>query len=133
VQVFEQGYDFRHGMALAIPVLVTDLLVRVTWTFKGRFYHDRPWEDCIPSASNPELRRMLLVGHGTLCIVDGADAALRSGGDMIRFMLRTNLIGWARFGTLAVKELKAWYRAGGLDVDAVDAYLDAEYEHLLAQ
>jgi hypothetical protein len=75
---------------------------------------------------------MLLVGHGTLCVVDGTDAALRSGGDMIQFMLRANMIGWARFGTLALKELRVWYRAGGLDVDAVDGYLDAEYERLLA-
>ncbi|MCR6630167.1 MAG: hypothetical protein NVV74_09030 [Magnetospirillum sp.] len=131
VQVFEKGYDFRHGMALAIPVLVTELLIRVMWTFKQRFHHDRPWTECVPSAANPELRRMLLVGHGTLCVVDGADAALRSGGDMIQFMLRSNLIGWARFGTLALKELRAWYRAGGLDVEAVDAYLEMEYERLL--
>lgn len=131
VQVFEKGYDFRHGMALAIPVLVTELLIRVMWTFKQRFHHDRPWTECVPSAANPELRRMLLVGHGTLCIVDGADAAIRSGGDMIQFMLRSNLIGWARFGTLALKELRAWYKAGSLDVEAVDAYLDVEYERLL--
>lgn len=132
VQVFEQGYDFRHGIALAIPVLVTELLTRVMWTFKRRFHHDLPWSECLPSANNPELRRMLLVGHGTLCIVDGADAAIRSGGDIIQFMLRANIIGWARFGTLALKELKAWCRAGGLDTEAVDQYLDAEYERLLA-
>lgn len=35
----------------------------------------------------------------TLCIVDGADAAIHSGGDMIQFMLRANVIDWARFGT----------------------------------
>lgn len=132
VRVFEQGYDLRHGMALAIPVLVTELLIRVMWTFKQRFYHGLPWGECLPSANNPELRRMLLVGHGTLCIIDGADAAIRSKGYMIQFMLRANIIGWARFGTLALKELKAWCRAGGLDTEAVDQYLDAEYERLLA-
>jgi len=75
---------------------------------------------------------MLLVGHGALCIVDGVDAAIRSGGLIIPFMLRCNLIGGARFGTLALKELGACYRSGGLDIDAVDGYLDAEYERLLA-
>ncbi|MGE4339716.1 MAG: hypothetical protein AB7E55_27695 [Pigmentiphaga sp.] len=131
VQVFEQGYDFRHGTALAIPVMVTELLTRVMWTFKRRFHHGLPWGECLPSANNPELRRMLLVGHGTLCIVDGVDAAIRSGGEMIQFMLRANIIGWARFGTLALKEVKAWYISGSMDVDAVDAYLDAECERLL--
>lgn len=132
VQVFEEGYDFRHGMALAIPVLVTELLTRMTWVIKQRFYHKKSWNDCIPSANNPELRRMLLIGHGSLCLVDTTDAALRSGGDIIQFMLRSNLLAWARFGTLALKELNAWYRKGEIDVETVDTYLDAEYTRLLA-
>lgn len=132
VQVFEQGYDFRHGMALAIPVMVTELLTRIMWTFKRRFSHGLTWGECLPSANNPELRRMLLVGHGTLCIVDGVDAALRSGGEMINFMLRANLIAWARFGSLALKELRASYGAGSLDTEAVDEYLEKEYQRLLS-
>ncbi|HHW2589764.1 TPA: hypothetical protein ACUUDZ_005739, partial [Pseudomonas aeruginosa] len=60
VQVFEQGYDLRHGLAMAIPVLLSELLTRVTWVVKQRFYHQKDWSECIPSASNPELRRMLL-------------------------------------------------------------------------
>src|SRR5690606_15576883 len=43
VQVFEKGYDFRHGIALAIPVLVAELLTRLGWVLKQRFYHERPW------------------------------------------------------------------------------------------
>lgn len=132
VQVFEQGYDLRHGMALAIPVLVTELLTRLMWGVKQHIYHKRPWDKCISTDNNPELRRMLLIGHGTLCVVDTTDAALRSGGDMIQFMLRSNLIAWVRFGTTALKELKAWYQEGTLDVDAVDAYLEAEYVRLLS-
>lgn len=130
-QVFEKGYDLRHGIALAIPVLITELLTRLMWTIKQRFYHQKKWGDCIPSASNPELRRMLLVAHGSLCLIDAGDAALRSGGDMIQFLLRTNIIGWARFGTLALKEVYAWHNAGHIKADAVDEYLDAEYEKML--
>lgn len=133
VRVFEEGYDFRHGMALAVPVLVTELLTRIMWVVKQRFYHETPWNECLPSAHNPELRRMLLIAHGSLCLVDTTDATLRSGGDMIQFMLRSNLIAWARFGTIALKELNAWYHQGGLDVEAVDEYLDAEYVRLLAK
>ena len=132
VQVFEQGYDFRHGIALSIPVIVTELLTRAAWTFKQGFVHNRPWGECLPLSDAPELRRMLLIGHGCLCLVDGADAALRSGGEIIQFMLRSNLLAWARFGTLAMKELKAWYGEGALDDEAVDAYLDAEYRRLLS-
>lgn len=131
VQVFEKGYDLRHGLAMAIPVLTTELLVRITWTVKQRCYHKKAWGECIPSATNPELRRMLLVAHGTLCLMDAGDAALRSGGEMIQFLLRTNLIGWVRFGTLAVKELHVWYKAGGIDVSAVDEYLDQDLRRML--
>jgi hypothetical protein len=130
VKVFESGYDLRHGMAMAIPVLITELLTRMMWVIKQRFYQKQDWRDCIPTAGNPELRRMLLIGHGTLCLIDTTDAALRSGGNIVAFMLRSNLLAWARFGTLAIKEVKACYMAGSLDVEAVDAYLDAEYERL---
>lgn len=131
VQVFEKGYDFRHGLALAIPVLITELLTRIMWVAKQRCYHKKPWKDCIPSGNNPELRRMLLVAHGSLCLVDTGDAALRSGGDMVSFLLRTNVIGWARFGHLAMKEVYAWHNAGHIDADAVDDYLDNEYKKML--
>jgi len=132
VLVFEQGYDLRHGMALAIPVLVTELLTRITYVFKQYIYNNKPFGECITSDSNPELRRMLLIAHGSLCLVDTADASLLSGGNIIQFMLRSNLIAWARFGTLALKELKACYSQGNLDDEAVDQYLDAEYARLLA-
>jgi len=130
-QVFEKGYDLRHGAAMAIPVLITELLTRLMWVCKQRFYHKQPWKDCVPSANKPELRRMLLVAHGTLCLIDAGDAALRSGGDMIQFLLRTNIIGWIRFGTLALKEVYAWYNAGHIDADAVDEYLEADYQKML--
>lgn len=132
-KVFEQGYDFRHGLAMAIPVLITELLTRVMWVCKKRFYHKADWADCIPTANNPELRRMLLVAHGSLCLVDAGDAALRSGGDMVQFLLRTNLIGWVRFGHLAYKEVIAWHKAGHINADAVDEYLEREYSQMLVK
>jgi hypothetical protein len=132
VRVFEQGYDLRHGFALSIPLLTTELLTRLMWSVKQAFFHDRPLPDCVPSAANPELRRMLMVAHGSLCMVDAADAGIRSGGDIVQFMLRSNLIAWARFGTLALREMNAWYAEGSLDIDAVDDYLDAEYRRMAA-
>lgn len=131
VKVFEQGYDLRHGLALAVPVMIAEVLTRISWSFKQRLYHKREWSDCIPRGSNPELRRMLLVSHGTLCMVDGIDAGLRSGGNIIQFMLRANILAWARFGTLAVKELRAWYFADKLDIEAANEHLDEEYKKLL--
>jgi hypothetical protein len=130
-KVFEEGYDARHGMAMAIPVVINELLIRFMYTMKAHFYHQKDWKDSIPSENIPELRRMLLVGHGTLCIMDGADAAIRSGGEMVQFLLRTNLIAWVRFGHLGLKELNAWYNSGHIDSDAVDKYIDDDLKQML--
>lgn len=131
VRVFQEGYDMRHGLAMAMPVLITELLTRLIWMTKQRLFHQQPWMECIPSASNAELRRMLLVAHGSLCLVDTADATVRSGGNIINFMLRCNIIGWARFGTLALKEINSWYNQKSIDADAVDAYLEADYQRMI--
>lgn len=130
VRVFQAGYDFRHGMTMAIPVLITELLTRFMWSFKQRIYHHKDWLDCIPLVNVPEVRRMLLVAHGTLCIIDGLDAGIKSAGEPVQFLLRTNLIGWSRFSLLALKEVQAKFREGDLDLDAVDEYLDKEYRRL---
>ena len=124
-KVFENGYDFRYGIALSIPVLITELLTRVMYAIKAVFYHNKNLKDCIVTSS-PELRRMLLVGHGTLCLLDGIDAGVRSGGNLVKFLLRTNLIAWVRFGHLALKEIYSWYRAGEIDPEKVDEYMEKE-------
>ena len=51
------------------------------------------------------MRVMLLFGNGTLCIMDGADAAIRSDGNWLLFFMRMNIIAWARFLTLVLKEI----------------------------
>ncbi|MBD5167005.1 MAG: hypothetical protein HDT12_04435 [Helicobacter sp.] len=133
-KVFEQGYDFRHGMAMAIPVIVTELLIRLMYVVKARFYHGKDWKECMPNASIPELRRMLLVGHGALCAIDGVDAAVRSGNPIVNpveFLLRTNLIGWVRFGYLSLKEVGAWWNEGKIDEEALDKYLDEDLQRML--
>lgn len=131
-KVFDQGkYDFRHGMAMAIPVVINELLIRFMYTMKVHFYHQKDWKDSIPNANIPELRRMLLVGHGTLCIMDGADAAIRSGGEMITFLSRTNLIAWVRFGHLSLKEVNAWWNEGKIDEEAIDKYLEEDLKQIL--
>lgn len=130
VKVFEKGYDLRHGAAMAVPVVITELMSRIAWALKRRLVNDLDWTDCIPDAANPEMRRVLCVAHGSLCLVDGADASLRSGGTVIGFLLRANIIAWARFGVLSLKELRCLYQSGSIDVEAVDVYLEVEIQRL---
>ncbi len=134
-KVFEQGYDARHGAAMAIPVLINELLIRFMYTMKAHFYHKKDWKDSLPSADVYEVRRMLLVGHGVLCIIDGADAYVRSssGAEIVTLLSRTNLIAWTRFGHLALKEVYVWHKSGHINIEEVDKYLDEEFEAMLSK
>lgn len=115
-RVFQEGYDARFGAAMAIPVLLNELMIRVLWIIKKHFYENKDWKACIPSEKNSDLRMMLLVGNATMCLLDGANSAIRSGGNVVTFVLRLNIIGWVRLLTLVFKELQIRYGNQMLEV-----------------
>ena len=90
---------------MAIPVIITDLSIRLIWAIRRYFQYRKPLKECIPTSSHDDLRIMLLLGNGTLCIMDGIDAGIRSGGNFLSFFMRLNLIAWFRFVTLVLKEV----------------------------
>lgn len=130
VKVFEHGYDLRFGTTMAIPVAMNEIMIRVLWAVKSRYYHNNSWKDSIPFGNHPELRRMLLVGHGTLCLVDGIDAAARSGGKILEFALHLNFIAWMRFAFSGLMEVRALYKENTLDIMAMDDDLKNEWNQL---
>ena len=40
-----------------------------------------------------------------MCLMDGADAVLRSGGNSVAFFMRLNLIAWCRLVILVLREI----------------------------
>lgn len=122
IRAFQEGYDARFGLAMAIPVLICDLSIRLLWMVKRRFYLRMPLNECIPTSRHSDLRVMLLFGNGTLCIMDGADAAIRSGGNWLLFFMRMNIIAWARFLTLVLKEICIRVGIGATFEKQLDAY-----------
>ena len=104
-RAFQEGYDFRFGMAAAIPVVLTDLSIRLIWALRRHFQYELPVKECVPTSQHADLRIMLLLGNGTLCVMDGIDAGVRSGGNFLTFFMRLNLIAWFRFVTLVLKEV----------------------------
>lgn len=133
VEVFEKGYDLRHGGAMAIPVVLVELLIRFLFLMKRRFCDQRTWRDAAPFGNKPALRRMLVVGHGSLCLVDLTDAGIRSGLEPLHMLLRMNLVAWVRFGGLAWKEAHVLFREGQVDVARLDDAIDADLRRLLAR
>lgn len=113
LKIFEQGYDARFQTAQAIPVILNDLIVRFVYALRRLFgyFMETPkseysfrmiWKKCEPF-SNPTVKRMLMVAHGTFCLVDVGDAVGRAfvagGGTFqpVEFALRLNIVGVGRF------------------------------------
>lgn len=134
VQVFEKGYDLRHGLAMAIPVIIGDLLTMLSWSLKRRFYHKWEWKSCIPSDNYKSYRRMQLVNKAAFCLVDGVDAYLRGGGNPVATILRMNLIAWLQLVKLILKEIFKTYGRSYSDIRAdlelLNKALDEELGYL---
>ncbi|OPJ57788.1 hypothetical protein [Clostridium chromiireducens] len=130
VKIFENHYDARFGMAQAIPVVINEISIRLLWAIKSRFYSNKSWKECIPIGSHPDLRRMLLTGHGVLCLVDGIDAAARSKGQILLFALHLNFVAWKRLAFSGLMEIRALYKENALDIAALDEDLRNEWNRL---
>lgn len=122
LNIFEKGYDTRFQTAQAIPVFLNELLVRFIYAIRRlfRYFSETPkpehsfalmWKKCEPF-SNPTVKRMLTVAHGTFCLVDVGDAVGRafvSGGgtfNAVEFVLRLNIVGVGRFAISLYGETK---------------------------
>ncbi len=130
MEVYENGYDLRFAAATAIPVLLNEFLIRLLWSIKSRFYHKKTWKESIPFGNHPELRRMLLTGHGVLCTVDAVDAAFRSGGSLVGFVMHLNVAAWARLAISGLQEVRAIYSENVMNLTEVDQDLEKEWRKL---
>lgn len=133
--MYSNGYDARFAAAQAIPVALNEMLIRLCWSIKRHYYHKLPWSECVPLkiSDKPELRRMLLVGHGCLCLVDVADAAIRSWGNLMGFALHLNAVAWTRFARMGYLEIRALYKKDTLNTEQMETDLTAEWDVLIKE
>lgn len=113
LEIYKQGYNLRFEVAKAIPVFVNELVVRMVYSIRRlvRFYLNNQnrvrsfkliWELCEPF-SNASVKRMLIVAHGTFCLLDVGDALAQgfiNGNGSFRinqFVMRLNIVGLGRF------------------------------------
>lgn len=127
-KIFEEylkDYDFQAQM---LQVLLNEMIVRLVYAIRRliHYFQDTPeeersfermWAACEPF-SNATVKRMETVAHGTFCLVDTADAAIRAslssvagGGTMFaeEFLLRLNIIGLGRFAVSLFGETRRVY------------------------
>jgi len=110
-KVYEEGYDFRFGIATAIPVVINELLVRATWTIKNKFIDGKDWKFSLPSMGSDSFRLYLLMATTTFEVVDctfalGHAVKIESGLEFnwVGFFSNVNLIGITRLSGLILKE-----------------------------
>lgn len=133
LQMFKEGYDTRFQTAQVIPAFVNEMLVRLIYsirrvvryfiTNKGDRSFKALWRSCEPF-SNATVKRMLTVAHGTFCLVDAADAAIRgvaTGGgrfNVVEFYMRLNIVGFGRFTVSLYGEAKRGFARVSLKEEA---------------
>ncbi|MBI1191422.1 MAG: hypothetical protein GC200_12175 [Tepidisphaera sp.] len=61
--MYRSGYDFRHFVASSFPAVIAELIVRFGHVFQCLHEGNSP-QDSIPLASNPAVRRGLIIAHG---------------------------------------------------------------------
>ena len=130
ISVFEEGYDARFGATMAIPVVLNELMIKVIWMIRQKFVRKKTWQESIPTSKHADLRIMLIVGDATLCLVDGADAAVHgvAEGNVISFICHLNLVGWTRLIMLVLKELRIRY--GSVVVEAINQFVSRMMEDI---
>lgn len=113
LSIYKEGYDIRFQATQVIPVFINEIIVRLVYAIRRlvKYYvttekEDRSasaiWKACEPF-SNPTVKRMLTVAHGTFCMMDLGDATIRAfitgGGsfNVTEFFLRLNIVGVGRF------------------------------------
>ncbi len=68
-QMYRSGYDLRHFAATTIPVLMTELIIRVGF-FVRSTNSGKTLREAIPTASIPKLRRQLLLAHSCAMLIN---------------------------------------------------------------
>lgn len=113
LSIYKEGYDIRFQATQVIPVFINEIIVRFVYairrlakyfvtTDKEERSASAMWKACEPF-SNPTVKRMLTVAHGTFCMMDLGDATIRAfitgGGtfNVTEFFLRLNIVGVGRF------------------------------------
>ncbi|AFI63726.1 hypothetical protein BAAM1489_06120 [Bifidobacterium animalis subsp. animalis MCC 1489] len=113
MNLYLQGYDLRFQAMQAIPVMLNELITRLLYLTRRlvEYYREHAHESLSPQAmwtacepfTNPSVKRMLTVAHGTFCLFDATDAIIRGATktpgsfDVQEIAMRLNIVGIGRF------------------------------------
>jgi len=101
--MYGQGYDFRHFCAMSIPVMIIEVVVRVSYFIK-RLAEGYTFKEAIPFGLNhekkPKLGTMLFIAHSTSTAINAGKVIITENP------LDINYPQWLSFARYTVKQLK---------------------------
>lgn len=101
--MYYEGYDFIHFCAMSIPVMITEVIVRIFYSLK-KIKEGNSIKDSIPISTNrikhPKLGTMLFIAHS------GATAVNLGKIMFTRNPLAINYPQWIAFGKYSYQQLK---------------------------
>lgn len=101
--MFYQGYDFRHFCAMSIPVMIAEVIVRVSY-FAKRLHEGYSFANAIPFGTKhmkkPKLGTMLFIAHTASTAINVGKVAFTKDP------LDINYAQWLAFAKYSVKQVK---------------------------
>ena len=104
--MYYEGYDFIHFCSMSIPVMVTEIIVRISWAVK-RLSQGYSIKDSIPvtigsksKIKKPKLETMLFIAHSGATAVNAGKIVFTRNPMAINY---PQWIAWAKY---AFRELK---------------------------
>lgn len=101
--MYGQGYDFRHFCAMSIPVMITEVIVRVS-CFVKRLSEGNTFAESIPFGLNhekkPKLGTMLFIAHSAATAINAGKVVLTENP------LNINYPQWLSFARYSIKQFK---------------------------
>jgi hypothetical protein len=67
--MYGKGYDFRHFMAASIPVMISEIIIRLGYFIRS-VQSGKNLIESIPSSSSLKLRRQLLLTHSVAMLIN---------------------------------------------------------------
>lgn len=130
--MFYQGYDFRHFCSMSLPVMITEVIVRVSY-FAKRMHEGHAFAESVPVGLNhkkrPKLGTMLFIAHSASTAINAGKVAFTDNP------MNINYPQWLSFARYSVKQLK-WVLSEKPDgrhkyvMDIVNGQWDSLYSDL---
>ncbi len=101
--MYYEGYDFIHFCAMSIPVMLTEIIVRICWCIK-RIKEGHTMKESLPFSKNretkPKLATMLFIAHTSATAINAGKVAFTHNPMAI------NYPQWLAFGKYAFSQLR---------------------------